>query len=500
MRPTILIPVLALLLVAPADLDATWSIVVVDSETKEVAIGSVTCLTSFDLLALTPVVLVGVGGAAVQAAGDFNGIRRPIIRQQLLLGTDPEEILAILATVAGHQQRQYGIVDTLGRAVTFSGNQNFQWAGGVTGESGSMVYAIQGNILAGSCVVPAMVDALVGTDDDIPGRLMAAMLAARAAGGDGRCSCSQGNPTGCGCPPSSFTKSGHIGYMVSARAGDIDDPTCTAGGCADGDYFMKFNVAFQSAGSLDPVLQLRNLFEQWRQDLVGRPDAIASQVSFSPAAGGIDMTIELRDWQGLPVTVPVASLTVAHHAESDGISEIGVPQDLGGGVYSVTLTSAGGVGLDVFQVTANDGIRPVILMPPPRLCVGEAGPGIPDCNGNGMPDSCDIAAGASLDEDGDGVPDECPRFLRGDCNPDGVFDIADPVRALTFLFLPGLPLACESACDTNDDEALDVADAIYSLEALFTGGPPPPPPFPGCAAEGTGGSLECAGYPPELCQ
>ena len=30
-----------------------------------------------------------------------------------------------------------------------------------------------------------------------------------------------------------------------------------------------------------------------------------------------------------------------------------------------------------------------------------------DCNGNGVPDSCDVAAGTSLDANGDGVPDEC---------------------------------------------------------------------------------------------
>ncbi|NIM47868.1 MAG: hypothetical protein GTO22_01155, partial [Gemmatimonadales bacterium] len=30
-----------------------------------------------------------------------------------------------------------------------------------------------------------------------------------------------------------------------------------------------------------------------------------------------------------------------------------------------------------------------------------------DCNGNGVPDACDIADGTSDDADGDGVPDEC---------------------------------------------------------------------------------------------
>ena len=64
-------------------------------------------------------------------------------------------------------------------------------------------------------------------------------------GMDGRCSCSPGNPTGCGCPPGG-NKSGHIGGVITARIGDTDDSNCNASGCADGDYFLRLNVSFQS--------------------------------------------------------------------------------------------------------------------------------------------------------------------------------------------------------------------------------------------------------------
>ena len=223
--------VAALAIVAPSC--GTWSIIICDSETKEVAAGTVTCLTSYDLLAIVPVVVVEKGAAAVQAAADFNGIRRPIIFDQLMLGTPPAQILQMLEPITGHQQRQYGIVDTTGQAVTFTGSQTYAWAGGMIGSSGSMHYAIQGNILAGSCVVDAIEQAVLDTEGDIPAKLMAGMLAARATGGDGRCSCSQSNPTSCGCPVPSFIKSGHIGGMVVARPGDTDDPVCNASGCAD---------------------------------------------------------------------------------------------------------------------------------------------------------------------------------------------------------------------------------------------------------------------------
>ncbi|MHC4100215.1 MAG: DUF1028 domain-containing protein [Planctomycetota bacterium] len=352
---------------------ATWSIVMGDSETKEVAVGTVTCLTSYDLLALVPVVVVGKGGAAVQAAGDFDGTRRPVIFSRLMVGMDPHDILAILATLPGHQSRQYGIADTTGSMVTFTGSANSQWAGGVTGTDGSMVYAIQGNILAGDCVVPAIEQAILNTDGDIPARLMAGMQAARAEGGDGRCSCSPGNPTGCGCPPAQFTKSGHIGAMVVARVGNTDDPACNASGCADGNYFMKLNVPFQSSGSPVPVVQLQGLFDTWRAGLVGTPDAMQSTVAFEPAfipPNGVStavMQIVLLDWQGLPISAPLPSVGVQHAPDSDGLSAIGPINDHGDGTYDLTLTAGAAAGIDRFVVTADDGGQAIILAPNPAL-------------------------------------------------------------------------------------------------------------------------------------
>ena len=66
----------------------------------------------------------------MQSAGDFAGIRRPVIFDELEAGTDPADILDILEGISGHQSRQYGIADTQGRKITFSGSQNGAWAGG----------------------------------------------------------------------------------------------------------------------------------------------------------------------------------------------------------------------------------------------------------------------------------------------------------------------------------------------------------------------------------
>src|SRR4030095_9906117 len=78
--------------------------------------------------------------------------------------------------------RQVGLVDAKGGAATFSGSGCFAWAGGVAKKG----YAIQGNILAGKQVVPAMEKTFLKTKGDLPTRLHAALLAGDRAGGDKR--------------------------------------------------------------------------------------------------------------------------------------------------------------------------------------------------------------------------------------------------------------------------------------------------------------------------
>ncbi len=82
-----------------------------------------------------------------------------------------------------------------------------------------------------------------------------------------------------------------------------------------------------------------------------------------------------------------------------------------------------------------------------------------------------------------------PLFMRGNCNADGGFNITDAVYALGALFGSLGSVPCEAACDGNGDELFDVADPIYCLSYLFAQGPPPPSPFPSCGANPVG--LEC---------
>jgi uncharacterized Ntn-hydrolase superfamily protein len=79
--------------------------------------------------------------------------------------------------------RQLGIVDAAGRSATFTGDKCRAWAGGRTGHG----YAVQGNILVSGKTVEAMAESFETTADrPLAERLLSALDAAQAAGGDSR--------------------------------------------------------------------------------------------------------------------------------------------------------------------------------------------------------------------------------------------------------------------------------------------------------------------------
>lgn len=86
-------------------------------------------------------------------------------------------------------------------------------------------------------------------------------------------------------------------------------------------------------------------------------------------------------------------------------------------------------------------------------------------------------------------------FIRGDCNVDGSFNVADAVNLLGLLFGGGNTTTCEDACDGNDDGSRDIGDAVYMLGNLFSMGDPPPAPHPGCGVDPTMDLLGCVAGP-----
>jgi uncharacterized Ntn-hydrolase superfamily protein len=379
--------VAVLLFAAPAA--ATWSIVIVDLVTGEVAVGIATCLTGFDLRPNTVVVIPGVGVAAAQSfVGPLS--LRELIRNGMLAGTPVSQILQQLAAAdPGHPSRQYGLASLTGGTATFTGSGAGAWAGGLTGQVGNLIYAIQGNVLTGQPVVTAAEQALQTTAGTLGDKLMAAMQAARLMGGDGRCSCAGPLPTSCGAPPPSFTKSAHIGLMIWSRPSDVDAPCSGTLGCGAGNYWMDLNVANQPATATDPVIQLQALYNAWKLIQVGRPDHYQSTVTMSApvlradGSSSITGTAWLRDAQGTLITTPYpVTASLAPTSTVSGIT-FSLPQLQPNGSYTFTMTGGFDAGTAIVDVAASDVSGRVGIWPQPVVTVTDVfGP----CGAGAVPD------------------------------------------------------------------------------------------------------------------
>lgn len=365
-----LLSILALVLLT-GQVFATWSIVVVNRRTGEICVASATCIETFNLRTALSILSAEAGGGAAQAMVSPLSTRI-LINDLLALGVPPEEILdAIEASDGLFQSRQFGIVDLAGRAVTFSGSNNFQHASGVTGEVGDLVYAIQGNILTGLPVITEAEAALRNTPGDLGQKVMAAMEAARDWGGDGRCSCDPVFPESCGTPPPPPYKSAHVGFLVIARPGD--EPFCSLFACGLGDLYMVINKSGLDANDPDVVDEMRIKYDQLRLDLVGRPDANHSTVfayEQEVAAGSttpLSFVLDLADVNGSMITTGGATVSVEHDPTSAGLSTFLQFTDHQDGTYTVEMLPGDGPGLDKLRFLVDDGIRPVVLWPPTEL-------------------------------------------------------------------------------------------------------------------------------------
>src|SRR5262245_61106583 len=183
----------AFLLSVPSTALATWSIIAVDLSTRRVVIASATCVDRDDqfLMGVQAVVVPGKGVAACQAGVDSTHKNQMLVFQELQKGTDPKQIIEMLAQDPAFQNRQLGILDLQGRMAGHSGLSNGYVSQDIQGQvpGTEIFYSIQGNILRPGLVVPNAVQAFLKTNGSLTDRVMAAMEAADGSGGDSRCTC-----------------------------------------------------------------------------------------------------------------------------------------------------------------------------------------------------------------------------------------------------------------------------------------------------------------------
>jgi uncharacterized Ntn-hydrolase superfamily protein len=130
----------------------------------------------------------GVGVAATQAIVDVS--YGPQALALLKKGLAPKDIVKQIwegdpdprPKDWTKQGRQFAVMDAKGQAAAFTGPQATPWAGHKLGK----YCTAQGNILAGAAVVDGMVDAFENTKGHLSLRLLTALEAGQAAGGDKR--------------------------------------------------------------------------------------------------------------------------------------------------------------------------------------------------------------------------------------------------------------------------------------------------------------------------
>ena len=155
----------------------TYSIVARDSVTGQMGVAVQSHW--FSVGAIVPWAEAGVGAIATQSFVDPSYGKLGL--EMLRTGKSaPETLRALLAGDDGSAVRQVAIVDTQGRVAAHTGGKNIEMAGHVTGDG----FSVQANMMLNATVWPAMAQAFSSTKGDLAERMLAALAAAQAAGGD----------------------------------------------------------------------------------------------------------------------------------------------------------------------------------------------------------------------------------------------------------------------------------------------------------------------------
>ncbi len=158
----------------------TWSIIARDPSTGHFGIAVATKF--FAVGSRVPHIASGIGAVATQAlVNPFYGVKGIKLLRD---GMPPREIVrALTAADSGRDHRQLHIMDASGRIAAHTGGSCVDWCGHIEGNG----FSIAGNMLAGARVLDDTAAAFAANASlPFARRLIAAMKAGEAAGGDKR--------------------------------------------------------------------------------------------------------------------------------------------------------------------------------------------------------------------------------------------------------------------------------------------------------------------------
>src|SRR5882672_3044900 len=173
----------------------TYSIVAFDSTTRDLGIAVQSKFPNVG--GIVPWARAGVGAVATQSLGntDYGEKGLELLAQG---ATAPEAMRIIMRRDPQPSQRQVGMVDARGNSASWTGDSTFDWAGGRTGGRGGgrtggkgqlitgRDYAAQANIMVSDATVRNMAETFERSRGSLADRLIAALVAGQAGGGDKR--------------------------------------------------------------------------------------------------------------------------------------------------------------------------------------------------------------------------------------------------------------------------------------------------------------------------
>jgi len=173
----------------------TYSIVAYDSVTGDLGIAVQSKFPNVG--GLVPWARAGVGAVATQALSNTDYGEKGL--ELLARGASaPEAMRIIMRSDPQPSQRQVGMVDAHGNSASWTGDSTFDWAGGRTGGGaagqmggkGQLIvghgYAAQANIMVSEATVRNMAETFERSRGTLADRLIAALVAGQAGGGDKR--------------------------------------------------------------------------------------------------------------------------------------------------------------------------------------------------------------------------------------------------------------------------------------------------------------------------
>ena len=158
----------------------TWSIIAREPKTGQFGIAVATRF--FAVGARVPYIAAGIGAIATQAlVNQYYGIDGLKLLRE---GRSPQDIIeTLIAADSGRASRQIHLMDASGRIASYTGRECVEWCGHIEGDG----FSTAGNMLAGAQVLDHTAGAYAEyTTLPFAQRLIAAMVAGEAAGGDKR--------------------------------------------------------------------------------------------------------------------------------------------------------------------------------------------------------------------------------------------------------------------------------------------------------------------------